>query len=176
MAMDPIAAKMIEDARASTRPNAHLLPVETARENFESDFGALAKPEVHSTHEVTVTARDGQSLRARLYLPSASPPAALTVFFHGGGWLLGSIDSHDVMARKIALASDIPVLSIDYRRGPEHKFPTAVNDAIDAVLQAAGVVAGLMPAPQAIAVAGDSAGATSPAPSHCTSSAARRSR
>ena len=94
MPLDPIAQKMIDDSAASGRPNAHLLTVAEARQNFENDFAGLAKPHVNRVVEVTVPARGGESLPARLYLPRTSPRPPLTVYFHGGGWLLGSIDSH----------------------------------------------------------------------------------
>jgi len=158
MPLHPVAQKMIEDSRASGRPNAHLLPVAEARQNFESDFGALSKPEVATVVDVTVPTRDGESLPARLYLPSAESPLPLTVYFHGGGWLLGSVDSHDAATRKLALASGAAVLSVGYRRGPEDRFPTAAHDAYDAVAWAAtpGNLSGVDPS--RVAVAGDSAG------------------
>ncbi len=161
MPIDPIAQKMLDDARASGRPNAHLLPIETARANFEATFGALAKPDVANIVEVSIPTRDGDKVRGRLYLPVDSGDLPLTIYYHGGGWLLGSIDSHDVTTRRLALSSKSAVLSVEYRRGPEHRFPTAVHDAIDALQWARGETADL----QAlgidlgrIAVAGDSAG------------------
>lgn len=158
MPLHPLAQKLIDDARASGRPNAHLLPVSEARKNFEDDFGALAKPHVGKVVEVNVPTRDGQSLPARLYLPSTTSPLPLTVYLHGGGWLLGSIDSHDTATRKLALASGAAVLSVAYRRGPEARFPTAVHDAYDALVWAAtdGNLSGVDAS--RIAVAGDSAG------------------
>ncbi|MGE0217875.1 alpha/beta hydrolase [Mycolicibacterium sp.] len=161
MPLHPVAQKMLDDARASGRPNAHLLPVPTARENFEALFAGLAKPDVAGTVDVTIPTRDGAAIRGRLYLPSEATGLALTVYYHGGGWLLGSIDSHDVTTRLLARASGEAVLSVDYRRGPEHRFPTAVDDAIDAFRWA---LAGPEPLREngidfsRVAVAGDSAG------------------
>lgn len=161
MALDPIAAKMLDDARASGRPNAHLLPVVTARENFEAIFAALVKPEVAQTVEVTIPTRDGSAIRGRIYLPAVTTDLPLTVYFHGGGWLLGSIDSHDVTTRLLAAAAQSVVLSVDYRRGPEHRFPTAVDDAIDAFRWATAAppeLTSLGVDVTRVAVAGDSAG------------------
>ena len=70
MPIDPIAQKMLDDAKASGRPNAHLLPVETARQNFEDTFGALAKPPIHRVVDITIPTRDGQTIPGRLYLPA----------------------------------------------------------------------------------------------------------
>ncbi|CAA9365430.1 MAG: Lipase/esterase [uncultured Nocardioidaceae bacterium] len=158
MPLHPAAQKMIEDAQASDRPNAHLLPVPEARRNFEDDFGALAKPEVEQVVDIEVPSRDGETLPARLYLPSTGSALPLTLYFHGGGWLLGSVDSHDTATRKLALASGAAVLSVGYRRGPEARFPVAVHDAYDAVVWAAtpGNLSGVDPS--RVAVAGDSAG------------------
>lgn len=161
MPIDPIAQKMLDDARATGRPNAHLLPVDTARANFEATFGALAKPDVADVVEVQIPTRDGDQIRGRVYLPVASAELPLTVYYHGGGWLLGSIDSHDVATRRLALSSRSAVLSVDYRRGPEHRFPTAVYDAIDAMHWARGEAADLQAVGvdvRRVAVAGDSAG------------------
>lgn len=159
MPIDPIAQKMLDDAKASGRPNAHLLPVETARQNFEDTFGALAKPPIHRVVDIAIPTRDGQTIPGRLYLPAEkSSVLPLTVYYHGGGWLLGSIDSHDVATRMLANASGSAVLSVGYRRAPESRFPTAVNDAIDALEFAASPASGLDVDTTHIAVAGDSAG------------------
>ncbi len=145
---------MLDAAKASGRPNAHLLPVQTARQNYEQTYSALSKPEVHRVVDVTIPTRDGATIPARLYLPADRDDLPLTVYFHGGGWLMGSIDSHDVVTRLLANASGGAVLSVGYRRGPEWRFPTAVHDAIDAVESAGGLpVDG-----GRLAVAGDSAG------------------
>jgi acetyl esterase/lipase len=159
MPIDPIAQKMLDDAKASGRPNAHLLPVATARQNFEDTFGALSKPDVHRVMDVEIPTRDGESIPGRLYLPGdESAVLPLTVYYHGGGWLLGSIDSHDVTARMLANAAGSAVLSVGYRRGPEARFPTAVDDAIDALQWAGSPAAGLGVDTAHVAVAGDSAG------------------
>ncbi|OBC17440.1 esterase [Mycobacterium sp. 852013-50091_SCH5140682] len=159
MPIDPIAQKMLDDAKQSGRPNAHLLPVPTARQNFESTFGALTKPPIHRVVDVAIPTRDRQTLPGRLYLPAEdSAELPLTVYYHGGGWLLGSIDSHDVATRLLANASGSAVLSVGYRRGPEARFPTAVNDAIDALNWASDPASGLNVDHRRVAVAGDSAG------------------
>jgi acetyl esterase/lipase len=157
MPIDPIAKKMLDDAKNSGRPNAHLLPVETARQNFEDTFGALAKPPVHRVVDVEIPTRDGESIPGRLYLPGDGA-LPLTVYYHGGGWLLGSIDSHDTATRLLANASGSAVLSVGYRRGPDFRFPIAVDDAIDALQWAVSPAAGLEVDTARVAVAGDSAG------------------
>jgi acetyl esterase len=80
------------------------------------------------------------------------------VYFHGGGWALGSLQSHDALCRRLALASDAVVIAVDYRLAPESKFPAAVEDALSAVLWVRGHCAALSADPSRIVVAGDSAG------------------
>ncbi len=157
MPIHPVAARLLADSASSGRPNAHLLPVEEARKNFESDLGGLMKPDIATVQNVLIEVRDSQ-IRGRLYRANMDGIAPLVIYYHGGGWLLGSIDSHDVTARLLALSSGFAVLSVEYRRGPESLFPVAVNDAVDAVQWAVENAQALGIDPARIAVAGDSAG------------------
>lgn len=157
MPLHPVAAKMLADSALSGRPNAHLLTVQEARANFESDFGGLTKPDIETARDVTIEVRDTK-IRGRLYRASNEEVVPLIVYYHGGGWLLGSIDSHDVLTRKLALTSGYAVLSVDYRRGPDSLFPVAINDAVDAVTWAVENAKTLGIDPNRIALAGDSAG------------------
>ena len=157
MPLHPVAAKMIADSKTPGRPNAHLLPVEQARANFESDFGGLAKPDIAEARDVQIQVRDGV-IRGRLYRPTTHGVLPLVVYLHGGGWLLGSIDSHDAITRKLALASGCAVLSVDYRRGPDRRFPTAVHDTVDAIAWAKVNADALQIDADRMAIAGDSAG------------------
>lgn len=95
-------------------------------------------------------------LAARLYAPA--PDAPLIVFYHGGGWALCSLDTHDSLCRALAVASGAAVLSIDYRLAPEHRFPAAFDDAFAALRWAAAHGSELGCDPSRLAVAGDSAG------------------
>ena len=96
---------------------------------------------------------------ARLYRPVAGP-VPLVVYLHGGGWVFGSVATHDRACRRLAAASGAAVLSIDYRRAPEHPWPAAVDDTLAALRWVATRPAVLDPHPTAVAVAGDSAGGT----------------
>lgn len=157
MPLHPVAAEILANSALSGRPNAHLLPVLEARANFESDFKDLAKPDIEVVSDVTIEVRNSQ-IRGRLYRPSNDGIIPLIIYYHGGGWLLGSIDSHDVITRRLSLSTGFAVLSVDYRLGPESLFPTAVNDAVDAVTWAVNNAQMLGIDPKRIAVAGDSAG------------------
>jgi len=100
----------------------------------------------------------GGPLKARVYRP-ARRPAPTIVYFHGGGWVAGDLDTHDRQARMLAIEVEAVVLSVDYRRPPETKFPAAFEDALAATRGAAASVAELGGDGARLAVAGDSAGA-----------------
>ncbi|ALS59580.1 alpha/beta hydrolase [Pandoraea norimbergensis] len=99
----------------------------------------------------------GRSLRARLYRP-VGREVPLVVFFHGGGWVVGDVDTHGTMAAFLAQDGDVAVLSVDYRLAPEHAFPAPVDDAREALAWAAEQRVRLGVSPDRLAVAGDSAG------------------
>ena len=101
----------------------------------------------------------GRTLAARLYVPKGAgklPP--LTVYFHGGGWVIGTLETHDGTCRALANASKAAVLSVAYRLAPEHRFPTPLNDCYDATVWVTANAASLGVDGGRIAVAGDSAG------------------
>jgi acetyl esterase len=109
--------------------------------------------------DLTVTTRSG-SRPARLYRPEAvASPAPAFVFFHGGGFVSGSIDTHDNVCRELAAVAAATVVSVEYRLAPEHPYPAAVEDAIDATAWVAGHLAELGIDGARLGVAGDSAGA-----------------
>lgn len=95
---------------------------------------------------------------ARHYCPASAEPAPLLVFYHGGGWVIGDLDTHDAVCRRACRDADIHVLSIDYRLSPEHPAPAAVDDAYAAFRWAHDHAAELGAIPGKVAVGGDSAG------------------
>jgi acetyl esterase len=95
---------------------------------------------------------------ARLYDPDGGPPGGLLVFFHGGGFVVGDLESHDATCRLIARAAGARVLAVDYRLAPEHRFPAAPQDAWSAYAHAAAHAEELGADPARLAVGGDSAG------------------
>jgi acetyl esterase len=96
---------------------------------------------------------------SRLYHPAASTSIGLVVYFHGGGWVVGDLETHDHICRTMAVNTGHAVLSVDYRLAPEHKFPAAVDDAIAATKWAYDNASELGVDAARLAVAGDSAGA-----------------
>ena len=116
-------------------------------------------PDLAELSNLVVDGADGP-LKARLYVPLAAgiAPAPAIIFFHGGGFVLGDIDTHDVICRRLAASSRCRVLSVDYRLAPEHRFPTAHRDALAAWEWATDRNNILGFDPDRIAVAGASAG------------------
>lgn len=102
---------------------------------------------------------DGPEVPVRIYEPGGTGPFPTLVFFHGGGFVLGDLDSHDVACRELVRESDCVVVSVDYRRAPEDPFPAAVEDAYAATQWAAANPAAIE-GTGGLAVAGDSAGGT----------------
>ena len=100
----------------------------------------------------------GGEVPIRIYEPGGAAPQPAVVYFHGGGWVVGSIDSHDPLCRALANASGAVVVSVDYRLAPEHAFPTAAEDAYAATEWVVERAAELGVDPERVAVAGDSAG------------------
>ncbi len=147
-------------ARAGYPPLYTLAPAD-AKAAYEAAAGVLELPkaELARVEDFTMPARDGHALGARFYAPSEAALPVL-LFFHGGGFTVGSIASHDVLCRELSRLSGCAVISLDYRLAPEHRFPTAVNDAWDATQWIAAHGNDLGVDASRLAVGGDSAGGT----------------
>jgi acetyl esterase len=115
-----------------------------------------AGPELHKVEDIRIPTRGG-ALTARLLLPTAQPKGLVT-YFHGGGWVVATIDDFDTLGRTLAVASGCAVLLPDYRLAPEHPFPAAVEDSEDVLRWARGA-SGSFCGGGPLVVAGDSAGA-----------------
>jgi len=142
----------------------HALTPQQARAAYENASGILDVPklEVSRVHDLHIPARDGHLIGARLYAPEhpANNALPVLVYFHGGGFTIGSINTHDTLCRNLCLNTPCTVLSVDYRLAPEHKFPTAAHDAWDAVRWVHQHADTLGIDATRIAVGGDSAGGT----------------
>lgn len=132
---------------------------EILRQAMDNPLPVANPPAVASVCDMSITV-DGAEITARLYLPlsdSAEKPP-LTVYFHGGGWVVGTLDTHDATCRALVAASGSALLSVGYRLAPEHPFPTPLNDCAAAVRYAAQHGADWGVDASRLAVAGDSAG------------------
>ena len=163
MDLDPDAARALQLIKATGRPAYEDLTIQEARQAYDKVRIAVSPPppEVASVRDLSAEGPGGP-IKLRHYVPVGSPTARLPalVYCHGGGWVMGDLDSHDGVCRHLANRSGCAVVSIDYRLAPEHKFPAAVDDAIAATTWVAGHAADLGIDADRIAVGGDSAGAT----------------
>jgi len=161
--LDPDAAVVFKTFQEAGRPPYESVSPAEARELYLK--GRLVTnpepPELKSVQPLSIPSPTG-SIPARVYTPmKLRQPDGLApclVFFHGGGWVIGDLDSHDVVCRKLADEGQLIVISVDYRRAPEHKFPAAVDDAIAAVKWIAGHAKQLGIDTSRLTVGGDSAG------------------
>jgi acetyl esterase len=139
MSLHPEAKAALEELRRLGGP------VETVAEaravRIRMAQGLEAEP-VASVEEVGIPGPGGE-LKVRIYRPEARPGGIL-VYFHGGGWVVGNLDTHDAGCRALANATPCVVVSVDYRLAPEHKFPAAVEDAYAATVWAFENRAGLL--------------------------------
>ena len=133
-------------------------PIEGARARYDGLPGIFGyeSPVPIAAREITIATGHG-GIPATVYTP-ADEPSALLVYFHGGGFSVGSRLSHDPVARYLASHAGVRVLSVEYRRAPEHRFPAAVDDAVAAFEYAHRHATALGCDPDRIAVGGDSAG------------------
>lgn len=147
-------------ARAG-HPPLHSLPPAAARAAYAAGADVLEVPRapLARVEPLQVPGRDGTLLAARLYAP-APGPLPLLVYFHGGGFTIGGLATHDALCRALAAQAGCAVVSVDYRLAPEHRFPTAVHDAWDALQWLAGQGLALGLDTRRLAVGGDSAGGT----------------
>mgnify|MGYP001384153438 CR=1 FL=1 len=159
MPLHPQAQKVLEALVKGVPPLSTLTAVEL-RETMKRLRGQ-PKPiaPVYRVEERRIPA-DGEEIVVRIYTPDAAPPLPALMYFHGGGWCTGDLDSVDNVCRLICNGVPSIVVSVDYRLAPEHRFPTAVDDAYAALRWMDAASEALGADPTRISVGGDSAGAT----------------
>lgn len=160
-ALTPRMADVVERMTRARHPALNTLTADEARASYEKGAGVLEvpKPALARIEDFTIAARDGFLLPARLYAPSDAVLPVL-MYFHGGGFTIGSIATHDTLCRVLSSRSGCAVVSLDYRLAPAHKFPTASDDAWDALQFLSREAKSLGLDGSRIAVGGDSAGGT----------------
>jgi acetyl esterase len=161
--LDPDASAVFKAFQEAGRPPYESVTPPEARELYLKGRVVTnpEPPELEQVEPLSIPAPHG-SIPARLYTPKtlrkASGLAPCLLFFHGGGWVIGDLDSHDVVCRKLAHEAELLVISVDYRLAPEHKFPAAVDDAITATKWVAANANALGIDASRLMVGGDSAG------------------
>jgi acetyl esterase len=148
-------------ARAG-HPPMHALSPTQAKQAYEAGAGVLDIPshKLARVADLKIPARDGFELTARLFAPASEHPLPVLLYFHGGGFTVGSVATHEPLCRHLAHLAHCAVVSVDYRLAPEWQFPTAVHDAWDSLAWLRENAATLRLDGSRIAVGGDSAGGT----------------
>ncbi|MEY8841897.1 alpha/beta hydrolase [Cribrihabitans sp. XS_ASV171] len=156
--IDPKAQALL-DLVAQVRGSAPVLDVDASRAQLAGFVARFDRPGPDTVRREMHQLPGAEGLRAaRLYLPQGEPPQAALLYLHGGGWIQGSLDTHDALCAKLAAQAGIRVISYDYRLAPEHRFPAASDDVLAAYL---GLISGdhdLHCDPAHLVVGGDSAG------------------
>jgi acetyl esterase len=156
MSLHPQVAALLERVASSPLPAYHTVPAFVARRIYRDTRAALA-PKAPELAEVRLQVF-GRKLAVRSYRPVQDEPLPALVFFHGGGWTIGDLDTHDVLCRQLAAGARCAVFSVDYRLAPEHPFPAAVEDCFFATKFVFDHAQELQVDRSRLAVGGDSAG------------------
>ena len=151
------AQALIEEADAGVRPPVDGLSVESARQRLDELFTPQPTEPVATIENYSFPG-PATDVPVRVYEPEADGPYPILLYFHGGGWVVGSLDTHDTICAALTNRADCLTVSVDYRLAPEHPFPAALEDAYAAVKWAAEYGDRLNADPDRLAVAGDSAG------------------
>src|SRR5213083_805240 len=157
MPLDPEAKALLEQMTAAVRPFDEL-SVEEARAAIATLSAAAGEGEAVARVENRAVPGPRGEIPVRVYTPAGRAPFPVLVYFHGGGWVIGSLETHDGLCRHLANAAGAVVASVDYRLAPEHPFPASGEDAYAATRWVAANAAALGGDPRRIAVGGDSAG------------------
>ena len=161
--LDPDAAAVLAAFREAGRPSYETLSPPEAREWYlKARLVAHPEPPVLASVKAMTVPGPAGAIPVRIYTPKllrqADGMAPALLFFHGGGWVIGDLDSHDVVCRTLAVQGEMIVISVDYRLAPEHKFPAAIDDALAATQWIADNAIQLNIDASRISVGGDSAG------------------
>ena len=158
--LDPQLQLLLRLMAAAGLPTVESLPVSEARAFFRESAALLTGPSVEMSRvfDRGIPGPHGD-IPVRIYEPrSGRSPHPVLVYYHGGGWTIGDIETHDAVARRLADSAECIVVSVDYRLGPEHRFPASVDDALAAFAWVAANASEIGADASRMAVGGDSAG------------------
>lgn len=157
----PALLEFVREAQKHPAPRPWTLSPDERRRRYREESASMwkAPKALHDVRDFEI-ALEGRTLRARLYTPDNDECRALVVFFHGGSFVMGDLESHDALCRRLAADTGMRYLAVAYRLAPEHPFPAGIDDACDVVRHVAGHMADYAEPDSALIVMGESAGAT----------------
>lgn len=155
--LDPQAAALLEELESGIAPPSSTLSVSAGRQLLEDLFSVEDPDPVGERTDLEIQGPNGP-IPLRFYAPAGEGPFPVLVFYHGGGWVRGSIEAYDGLCRRLANGAECLVVSVEYRRAPEHPFPAGFEDCYAATEWAQRHAADLGGDPDRVAVGGDSAG------------------
>ncbi|WP_088035022.1 alpha/beta hydrolase [Evansella clarkii] len=157
MALDPQAKFILDQLEAAGGPEMHTLTPEEARASIDLSPLAGTPEQVGKVENRTIPVEGGE-IAVRIYTPEGEGPFPALVYYHGGGWVIGDLDTVDVPCRLLTNQANCVVVSVDYRMAPEHKFPVPLNDSYAAAKWVVENAASINADKDRVAVGGDSAG------------------
>jgi len=161
-AVHPQVAQLLERAAKSPLPPYYTVPPHIARRIYRDTRAAVSPPPPEvAESKLLILPGPGGPVAVRAYRPlgaGSQEPLPALVFFHGGGWVIGDLDTHDVVCRQLTNNARCAVFSVDYRKSPEHSFPAAFEDCVAVTRYVASEAKALGVDASRIAVGGDSAG------------------
>ncbi len=158
MPLDPQVQVYLDQMAALNAPPLNTMTPEVIRQGTRMQLALLGEPEPIAHVENRTIPGPAGEIPVRIYTPAGSGPFPVLVFFHGGGWVICDLDTHDGICRSLANEVSCIVVSVDYRLAPEHKFPAAPEDCYAATEWVAKHAAQFNGDPTRLAVGGDSAG------------------
>lgn len=156
--LDPDVVRLLDQFARAGRPPLNTLTPDQARANARALVELRGAPVPVASVENTSFPGPAGDIPVRVYRPAAEGPFPLLIYYHGGGWVICDLDTHDNTCRTLCAGARCVTISVDYRLAPEHKFPAAFDDSYAAVEWAAANAARLGADPARLAVGGDSAG------------------
>lgn len=160
--LNDFTRNLVDNITRASFPPLHTLPVSMARQSYSRAVSISEVPriELPRVEDLVIPTRDGRQVTAKLWAPTTKAGLPVMLYFHGGGFVIGGVDTCESMCRQVAHQSGAAVIAIDYRRAPEHPFPAALEDAWDALQWLAPSAKSLGLDAKRLAVGGDSAGGT----------------
>lgn len=155
--LDPAFAALLSDPRVALKRPPPGISIDEVRVAANRFLAKAPRPQIHSAVDYSVGTL-AEPLTVRLYRPSSQPGLPIILFVHGGGFILGNLETHDAMAREFANRANAVIVAVDYRLAPEYPYPAALDDCMLALEWVIAEAAALNVDPTRISLAGDSAG------------------